>query len=139
MFSHQISGCLKERLILDNLTTFSNFLKASLMGADAERQENEEDVGFNERKSCVEFKVREFLEIGKGTVEGKEKISLSRLMLKTTLEELCFPRQAKMSSSPQRKECFFSGKEPRFCTKCSCFRTKSCKMNYLNLDYQLLP
>ena len=108
MFSHQISGCLKEPLIPDY------FLIASLIGAYAERQENEEDVGFNERKSCVEFKVREFLEIGKGTVEGKEKISLLRLMLKTTLEELCFPRQAKMSSSPQRKECFFREKNQDF-------------------------
>ena len=48
MFSHQISGCLKEPLIPNY------FLIASLIGAYAERQENEEDVGFNERKSRLE-------------------------------------------------------------------------------------
>ena len=73
MFSHQISGCLKEPLIPNY------FLIASLIGAYAERQENEEDVGFNERKSrwefiCVEFEVKIFLEIGKKTVEGKVNV-----------------------------------------------------------------
>ena len=48
MFSHQISGCLKEPLIPNY------FLIASLIGAYAERQENEEDVGFNERKSRLD-------------------------------------------------------------------------------------